>query len=110
MGFTFWFRTFFIPGVGPLVVAGTFLSAIIATLEGAAIVGGVSALGAALLSIEIPHDSVVQYETEIKAGNYVMLVHGTAQDIYKAREIVERTGAKNFSKFDSVNKVALNIN
>ncbi len=35
-------------------------------LEGAAVVGGLSALGAGLYSIGIPKDSVFQYETAVK--------------------------------------------
>src|SRR6202451_4424411 len=52
---------FAIPGLGPILVAGPLVAWIIAGLEGAVVVGGVSALGAALVSIGIPKDSVVQY-------------------------------------------------
>jgi uncharacterized membrane protein len=58
---------FFIPGIGPLVVAGPLVSWIVGALEGAAVVGGLSALGAALFSMGIPKDSVLKYETALKS-------------------------------------------
>src|SRR5271166_5092563 len=69
---------FLVPGIGPLLVAGPLVVWIVGVLEGAAIVGGVSALGAALASIGIPNDSVVQYETEVKNGKLLLVAHGTA--------------------------------
>ena len=45
---------FLVPGIGPLVVADPFVSGIVGALEGAALVGGLSALGAALYSVGIP--------------------------------------------------------
>lgn len=79
---------FIIPGVGPLLIAGSFVSALVGALEGAAIVGGVSALGAALFSLGIPEDSIVEYETEIKAGKFMILAQGAEVDMAKAREIL----------------------
>ena len=50
---------FWIPGIGPLLVAGPMISWIIAGLESAITVGGMSAVGAGLCSIGIPKDSIV---------------------------------------------------
>lgn len=79
---------FLIPGVGPVLVAGPFVSALVGALEGAATVGGIGLLGAALASIGIPEDSLVEYETEIKAGKFMLLAHGTGADVQKAKEIL----------------------
>ena len=38
--------------------------------------GGLTALGAALYSIGIPKDSIVTYETALKADKFLLLVHG----------------------------------
>jgi hypothetical protein len=38
-------------------------------MEDGVVVGGPSAIGAGLLSIGIPKDSIVTYETAIKAGS-----------------------------------------
>jgi len=68
---------FWVPGVGPLAVGGPLVAAIIGGLEGAAITGGLTALGAALYSIGIPKDSVIKYETAVKADKFLVIVHGT---------------------------------
>jgi uncharacterized membrane protein len=77
---------FIIPGVGPIMIAGPFVSALVGALEGAIGFGGLSAIGAALVSIGIPNDSIVEYETEVKAGKFMLLAHGTVADVEKAKE------------------------
>src|SRR5580693_783986 len=79
---------FLIPGIGPVLVAGPFLAALIGALESAAIVGGLSAVAAGLVSLGIPKDSAVKYEAEIRADKFVMLVHGTAEELERARAIL----------------------
>ena len=83
---------FMIPGVGPLLVAGPLVSAIVGGLEGAVIVGGLSALGAGLYSIGIPADSILQYESAIKSDKFILVVHGSAEELNKAREILKNMG------------------
>ncbi len=84
---------FAIPGIGPLLVAGPLVAWIIGGLEGAVVVGGLSALGAGLYSIGIPKDSVVKYEAALKADKFLVLAHGTQDEVTKASEILERTHA-----------------
>lgn len=88
-GFLFGSAFFFIPGIGPLVVGGPLVGWIVGAMEGAAIVGGMSALGAGLYSIGIPKDSIVQYETAIKSDKYLVIAHGTADEVSKAHEILK---------------------
>ena len=85
---------FLVPGIGPLLVAGPLVVWIVGVLEGAAIVGGVSALGAALASIGIPKNSVVQYETEVKNGKLLLVAHGTAEEVERAKDLLDQTQAK----------------
>jgi uncharacterized membrane protein len=92
-GLLFGSAFFWVPGIGPLLVAGPLAAAIIGALENAALVGGLSALGAGLYSLGIPKDSVVEYETAVKAGNLVLVAHGTPEDVAKAKSIVEQTDA-----------------
>ena len=82
---------FAIPGIGPVLAARPVVAWIVGALEGAAIVGGVSALGAGLYSIGIPKDSVVQYELAIKTDKFLLIVHGTASEVEKARDIIQST-------------------
>ena len=101
-GLLFGSALFIVPGIGPLVIAGSFISSLVGAAEGIVVVGGLSALGAALFSIGIPKDSVVQYEAEVKAGKYIMIAHGTMDDLKSAREIVKNSGARNIADFSSV--------
>ncbi len=71
---------FFIPGVGLVAMAGPVVAALVAALDGAVPVGGLSAMGAALSRIGVPSDQVMKYETALKVDKYVLLVHGDASD------------------------------
>ena len=62
-------------------------------LEGAAIVGGLSAHGGALASIGIPNNSIVQYETQVKNGRILLIAHGTTEDVERAKELLDETDA-----------------
>src|SRR5579872_1063460 len=62
-GLVFGSAFFWVPGIGPLLIGGPLVAWIVGALEGAAIVGGLSALGAGLYSLGIPKDSILQYES-----------------------------------------------
>lgn len=81
-----------VPGFGPLIIAGPLVSAIVAGLEGAVVVGGLSALGAGLYSLGIPKNSVLKYETAIKGDRFLLLMRGTAEELNQAKEILRRIG------------------
>ena len=87
-GLLFGAAFFWVPGVGPVLIGGPLVAWIVAALEGAVVVGGLSAVGAGLFSLGIPKDSIVQYESAVKAGKYVVVAHGTAQDVARARDIM----------------------
>lgn len=80
-----------IPGVGPLLVAGPLVGWIVGGLEGAVVIGGLSALGAGLYSLGIPKDSVLQYETALKSGKFIVIAHGTADEAIRARKVINNT-------------------
>jgi hypothetical protein len=67
---------------------------IVGALEEAAVVGGMSALGAALCSIGIPNNSVVEYETEIKNDKLLSIAHGALVEVEHAKEILDRGNAE----------------
>jgi hypothetical protein len=91
-GILFGAAFFWIPGIGPLVVAGPLVSIIVAGLGGAAAVGGLSAFGAALYSIGIPKDSVISYESSVKAGKFLLVVHGLGDEMARAKDILKSAG------------------
>ena len=85
---------FLIPGVGPVVVAGSAVAWIVGALESAVVVGGLSALAAGLVSIGIPKDSALKYESSVKAGKFVLVAHGTAEEVEAARRILANSSAE----------------
>jgi hypothetical protein len=91
-GILFGAAFFWIPGIGALVVGGPLVAAIVAGLEGAVAVGGLSALGAGLFSLGIPKDSIVRYESSIKADKFLLVVHGSADELAQAKDVLNRAG------------------
>ena len=77
-----------IPVIGHVIILGYLATMVISGVETAVLVGGVSAFGAALFGMGIPKDSVIQYETELKADNFLVLVHGTPDEAIRARAIL----------------------
>jgi hypothetical protein len=89
---------FLIPGIGPVLVAGPFLAALVGALESAAVVGGLSAVAAGLVSLGIPKERAVKYEAEIKADKFVLVVHGTPEELERARIILADTSPTNMEQ------------
>lgn len=78
-----------LPVTGPVILVGYVAAAAVSAIEGAAMVGGLSALGAALAGIGIPRDSVLQYETAIAADGFLVMAHGTAGDMAQAEYVLK---------------------
>lgn len=82
-----------VPPIGPVIVVGYLTATLIAMVEGAAIVGSASVLAAALASIGIPKDSVINYETAIKSDGFLVMVHGPADEIARGKAIMATANA-----------------
>ncbi len=81
-----------VPGFGPLIVAGPFAAALLGGIEGAvagATGGGV--LGA-LVGWGVSKKHVLKYEEHLRGGKYLVVVHGTHEQVENAREILRGTG------------------
>ncbi len=77
-----------IPVVGHVVVLGYLAAMAIGAVENAVVVGGLSAIGAALFGMGIPKDSVIKYEAAVKADSFLVMARGTAQEMARAKEIL----------------------
>jgi hypothetical protein len=84
---------FVMPPLGVVAAAGPITAALVAALETAAVVGGLSAVSAALAALGLPHDRAVRYEADIAANRFLVIVHGTQEDVEKAREILAAVAA-----------------
>ena len=68
---------------------GPVVAWIVAALESALVVGGLSAIGAGLYSIGIPKDSIVQYEVAVKDGAFMLVASGTVDEVEQANAILK---------------------
>jgi uncharacterized membrane protein len=98
-GLLFGSGMFLVPGIGPILAAGPIVGWIVAVLEGAVAFGGVSAIGAGLISIGIPKDSVLKYDVALKTDKYVLVVHGTPQEVVKAKAIIADTEQSHYAVY-----------
>ena len=78
----------FVPVVGHVVVLGYLAVIAVSAIEGAVVVGGVSALSAALYSIGIPKDSVIAYEGALKSDRFLVMAHGPMEEVARARTVL----------------------
>ena len=77
-----------IPFVGHVVVLGYLATVVLAGLENAVVVGGLTALGAALYSLGIPKNSVLQYETDLKADSFLVMARGPTAEVERAKKLL----------------------
>ena len=106
-GLLFGSAFFAIPGVGPLLVAGPLVGWIVGALEGAAVVGGIGVVGAGLVSMGVPKNSVVEYETAIKSDKFLLIVSGSAAEVTKARELIEYTSPAELTLHSQAQPIAV---
>ncbi|MFZ6641761.1 general stress protein [Undibacterium sp. TC4M20W] len=79
---------FFLPGFGLLAMAGPVVTALVAALEGAMVVGGLSAIGAALSQIGVSDKQIIKYEMALKVDKYILMVHGNADDLAHVHSVL----------------------
>ncbi|GEM_PF-227661 len=84
----------FVPGMGTIVIAGPIVGVLAGWLEGM-LVGGAGAaaiggLAGALGGLGIPTHEVLKYETQIQAGNFIILVTGSDEDVSQAKQMIDK--------------------
>ncbi len=77
-----------VPVVGPVIVLGYLAATLLVAIESAVVVGGASALGAALYGLGIPKDSVIEYEAAVKADRFLVMAHGAKDEMIRAKVIL----------------------
>lgn len=82
---------FVLPGLGPVLMAGPVVSAVVSSLEETPENRGFGALDAALRRMGIPSDSVVRYESELCADKFLVLAHWTADELLHAKDVLHKT-------------------
>ena len=95
-----------VPVIGPVMVLGPLAAAVFAALEGAVVVGGLSALGAAIYGLGIAKDSVIRYEEAVKADGFLVVAHGPADETEKARAMLEAMSPTSLDLHEDVKDMA----
>jgi uncharacterized membrane protein len=77
-----------LPGVGPVVIAGPFSAALLGGLEGMIAGAAIGALAGALVGWGVPRHQALKYEAQVKAGKFLVIVRGTAEQVERARTVL----------------------
>jgi len=85
---------FFIPGLGPVLMAGPVVGWLVAAIEEGVMVRGLSPLGAALVGKGAPPQGVFEYETAVRSNEFLLITSGPLPAMERARFLVESTGAR----------------
>ena len=83
-----------VPGIGPLVIVGPLAATLLGGVEGAIAGSAVGALTGALVSLGFSKDQAIRYESQIKAGKFLVTLKGDSDQIDKARKIVGENRAE----------------
>lgn len=84
-------ETFNIPGIGALLVNGPLASWIATAFDNEAGAQGVSIIGAALTTLGIPHDSILQYEAALRADRQLLILQGLPDTVFAAVKVIGGT-------------------
>jgi hypothetical protein len=86
-----------VPGVGPLLVAGPLAAALLGGIEGALAGAAGGGLLGALAGWGISKEHILKYEDQIKGGKVLVIAHGSAEDVANARSILERSAKQDLT-------------
>jgi len=89
-GLLFGVAYFWVPDIGPIGASGSLVHLLVSALGGAAVVGGVSALGAALVGLGLPKNTMIKYERDLKSDSYQLIAQGMPKEVAKARSLLEQ--------------------
>ena len=92
-----------IPGIGPIMLAGSVATALATTLAGAGIGAVAGSLVGGLLGLGIPEERARAYNERVERGHYLVIVDGTNSEIAKAEAILKRRGIEDFDIYDQPN-------
>jgi hypothetical protein len=79
---------FELPLLGPVLIAGPLAGAVVAGLERGTQLGDLSALGVGLFNLGIPRNRIPGYENRLMTGNLLLVMHGPAEEMMKARDVL----------------------
>jgi len=78
-----------VPGIGPLIVAGPFAAALLGSMEGIAVGAASGGLLGALVGWGVSKEHILKYEEVIKSGDYLVIANGDEAQVTLARNILD---------------------
>jgi len=82
---------FVLPGLGPVLLAGPLVNAVVSSIDEAPTHRGFGALDTALRRLGIPGENILRYESELCADRFLVLAHWTQEELMQAREILHKS-------------------
>jgi uncharacterized membrane protein len=80
-----------VPGFGPLLVAGPLAAMLLGGIEGALAGAAGGGVMGALMGWGVSNKHILKYEEHVKGGKYLVIAHGTNDQVMQAREIFNHT-------------------
>jgi hypothetical protein len=77
-----------VPGVGPVLVAGSLSAALAGAAEGAVVGAVIGGLGGALVGWGIPSIHVQRYESHLSEGRFVVLARTDSEGVESTRSVL----------------------
>ncbi|MGC8780866.1 MAG: general stress protein [Anaerolineae bacterium] len=82
-----------VPGFGPLLVAGPFAAMLLGGVEGVMAGAASGGLLGALVGWGVSKQHILKYEEHLKGGKYLVIAHGSAEEVARAQNILQGTAA-----------------
>lgn len=79
---------FMLPGLNVAAKGGPLAVALVGAVEGAIVMGSLSALGAALSQIGVPREHVIQYASLVRVDKYLLVVQGDITEQERVRSLL----------------------
>jgi hypothetical protein len=83
-----------VPGLGAVVVAGPLAAALLGGIEGALAGAAFGGLTGALVGLGISKDKAIRYESQVKAGKFLVTLQGDASEVEHAKSLFAVSNAE----------------
>lgn len=80
-----------VPGFGPLLIAGPLAAMLLGGIEGAVAGAAGGGLMGALIGWGVSDKHILKYEEHVKGGKYLVIAHGTDDQVMVAHDILRHT-------------------
>jgi tetrahydromethanopterin S-methyltransferase subunit G len=91
-----------LPGVGPVIAFGPLSVALLGGLEGALAGAAFGGMAGALVGLGVSQDKALRYESQVKAGKFLVTLQGDGQQIQRARSLFTAGKAETAEAFAPV--------